>query len=195
MDYLLSLEGFARVLTVIALSSSILFVIMMIMLIFGFGDHDIDPGADGADFHDMTSHNIGGLKLFSIRSILAFFCIGSWSALTALWMGSNIYLATFLGMIFGAAAGFIVALVLKFAMGLEQSGNIDVKNSIGHTATVYLPVGPGRANFGKVNILIQERLCELNAVTDLDVKLKTGETVLVTGVDNSGNLVVTSVND
>ena len=73
---------------------------------------------------------------------------------------------------------------------LQQSGNIVLDNAIGVTGEVYIPIPPLKSGVGKVNIVIQDRLSEVNAVTDAERTIKTGEKITVINVEPEGVLLV-----
>jgi hypothetical protein len=76
------------------------------------------------------------------------------------------------------------------ARNLQDSGNINIKNAIGKKGTVYIPIPKNGEGHGKISILLQERLIEVNAVTQSDRVLKTGESVVVVGLLNQQTVLV-----
>ena len=55
---------------------------------------------------------------------------------------------------------------------------------------MYIPIPPLKSGVGKVNIVIQDRLSEVNAVTDAERTIKTGEKITVINVEPGGVLLV-----
>ena len=55
---------------------------------------------------------------------------------------------------------------------------------------MYITVGAKREGVGKVNVVVQERLCEYDAVTDEEEPLKFGTEITVVGVSGMNTLVV-----
>ncbi|MDR2201484.1 MAG: hypothetical protein LBP26_01765 [Clostridiales bacterium] len=186
-----------QILFVIASSTTLLMVIQIIMLLIGLGG-DATFDADGLDAGDGDIFNdegagftVFGLRILSVRSVLAFFCIGSWVAYTLLFPFENaVWAAVILGILAGAGAAFAVAYMIKSLEKLQSSGNVETKNAVGKTGEVYLTVPALREGPGKVNVLVQERLVEYDAVTDADTALKTGSIVKITGMVNDGMLIV-----
>ena len=73
---------------------------------------------------------------------------------------------------------------------LGQSGTLRISNTVGKTATVYIPI-PGSGNGkGKVQIEVQDRLEEFPAVTSAETTLSTGARVVVVGVVSGRTLEV-----
>lgn len=136
------------------------------------GDTDIiHPGRRFAPF---------GFKLLSLRSILAFITIGAWVLYTACYG-----LAWYYSLIVAIACGFAAACGMAGAMlgmeKLQSNGNISIKNAVGKIGTVYLTIPPRRSGFGKVNVLVQERYAEYDAVTDCDEPIPTSAEIEVIG--------------
>lgn len=138
---------------------------------------DID--ADGESFEPSSAAS--GFRFFTVRGIVAFFCIFGWTgaslydtALADVWV-------VILAVLAGFAAMFIIGLMFFGVRKLQSSGNIKYSNAIGKTANVYIPIPPQRQGTGKVMVNVQERLTEADAVTDDETKIKTGEKVKITG--------------
>ena len=79
---------------------------------------------------------------------------------------------------------------MKITEKLQGNGNLQVENTVGKTAEVYLTIPANRGGNGKVNVYVQERYAEMEAVTDSDTPIKTGEKVKITGTLNEGTVLV-----
>ena len=75
-------------------------------------------------------------------------------------------------------------------MRLQYNGTLDVRNAVGLSGTVYLTIPPARSETGKVTLLLQERLTQIDAVTDCETPIKTGAEVVVVGVSGKTTLIV-----
>lgn len=144
------------------------------------GDHDAHDGA----------HHAAGVRLFTLRGIVALFAVGGWVGIAACDLGISDAASVALALVFGIAAMVIAALVIKVSLKLQENGNISVKNAVARTATVYIPIPPSRSGSGKVMMNLQERFVEMTAITDHGVKIATGEAVQVVSVTDKGDLVV-----
>ena len=80
--------------------------------------------------------------------------------------------------------------LMRAVYRLQASGNLDVENAVGKVAEVYIPIPPKGMGSGKVTMTLQEKYCELNAITTSEEKLKTGMYVRVVAVDGTRMLVV-----
>lgn len=158
------------------------------------GDFDSDSGtvASGHDT-DNAIHSIDALKLFTFRGIIAFFSIGGWFGVAAIGWGIPAPGAIALGAVTGYLALYFVAWSIRAALRMQQSGNINISNAVGNNGEVYIPVPPIKSGEGKVNVIVQDRLCEFNAVTNLKRTLKTGEKITVMGIEKEGVLLVAPV--
>lgn len=148
-------------------------------------DGDFDANADGGGD---VNPEIAGFRFFTVRGIVAFFCIFGWTGYALAGTGMQ----TWLSVIIAAAAGLLAMLVIGlmfFAVRrLQSSGNIRYSNAIGQSAEVYIPIPAKRSGKGKVMVTIQERLVEAQAMTDAGKKIGTGETVTVVG--NVGSTLI-----
>lgn len=197
----------SQIFALIAIPSTLILLLQTILLFFGIGhsDADTDFHADGSGIdldgdgvHDIPSHDIAhghdggndGLAVFSIRGIVAMLCIGGWSGLVMLEAGLPVVLSVVLAINFGMLALFAIAYMMKIAMRLQSSGNIDLGNAIGKTGRVYIPIPPSAAGHGKINIVVQDKYIEVDAMTTASRKLATGEAVRVVSTDETGLLIV-----
>ena len=172
----------------------------------GHGGHFVDLNHDGIpddlqtdvhpdmhpDFHDDADgmHGDSGLRLLTVRGLVAFFAIGGWAGIAALELGASRYLAVITALLAGTAALFLVALFFKWVLTLQYNGTMQIPNAVGKTGEVYLTVPAGNAGRGKVNVIVGERLVELDAVTACDRALRYGERVKVTGLSDSNTVIV-----
>jgi membrane protein implicated in regulation of membrane protease activity len=128
--------------------------------------------------------------VFTVRGIVAFLAIGGWMGL-AVWDNTRNAFATLISaVVVGSAALIFAALVIKWALKLQETGNLNPQNALAKMATVYIPIHPGRSGSGRVTLELQGRFVEMDAMTDSPDTLKTGETVQVVGIQGGSTLVV-----
>ena len=144
---------------------------------------DIDHDAGGM-------HGDSGLRLFTVRGLVAFFAVGGWSGIAAMELGASRFVAVIAAMLMGSAALILVALFLRWALSLQYNGTLNMHNAVGKTGEVYITVPAKNGGHGKVNVVVQERLAELEAVTECDRALRYGERVRVVGLADGNTLVV-----
>lgn len=194
----------AQVFLCAAIPATLIMLIQTILMLFGMGfgggeDSDgIDFDGDDVEISDDFETDTGdvgveydpGLRIFTVRGMVAFFAIGGWVGVVSVQGGLSVVLSSILALAAGSAALVFAAMIIKWALRMQDSGNINPVNAIAHTGTVYIPIPPNRAAAGRVTLLLQGRYVEMSAVTDLDTPIKTGTTVLVTGVLGGSSLVV-----
>ena len=158
--------------------------------------HSTISGADAFDGkiydsgHDAAEGNDHGdaLRLLTLRGIIAFFSVGGWMGIAAIDWNLPAVVAVALAIAAGLLALYFVAWIIRAFLRMQQSGNIRRENAVGREGDVYLTIpAEGR---GKVNVIVQERLCEMDAVTNTGRAIKTGEKVMITAVTPEGYLMV-----
>lgn len=197
------LTGYQQVLFVIAVATTLIMIVQIVMMLFGFGDDSsfdgsgdgADIGADGGDGYNDEGMGltIFGMRILSVRTLLAFFAIGCWVVFTLVEV-LPVWAATLLGIVAGILAAFGVAFMMKSVEKLQSSGNVEIQNAVGKTAEVYLTIPAKRSGTGKVNVFVQERYVEFEAVTDDEEPIKTGAMAKIVATLNQGTLIVENYN-
>jgi hypothetical protein len=188
-----SLGIIGQIFALIAIPSTLILVVQTILIFLGIGDGDSIDGAGDladADISDGVEANGDGLAVFSIRGIAAMLSVAGWSGLAMYQAGWNIGLVILLSVIFGFIALIGIAYMMKAILKLQDDGSIDLGGAIGKSGKVYIPIPANMAGNGKINLTLQERFIEVDAVTACDRTLKTGETVRIVATDEVGTLVV-----
>jgi hypothetical protein len=152
-------------------------------------DADVDVDADVDEINDEPVSAFSGLRIVTVRGVLAFLSVGAWTAY-ALSDVAPVWLAILVGVVAGALASFLLALAFRASMKLESVGNLDYKNAVGKAATVYIKVPHARTGKGKITVMLQERYVEADAVTDDAADLVTGTAVDVVGLTEETTFVV-----
>lgn len=153
-------------------------------------DPAVDFDADGAADELQI---MGDFRFVTFRGIIAFLTIFGWSGQVVASKNIHIVLVMIVATISGLAAMFVIALLFYSITKLQSSGNISYKNAIGMTAEVYLTIPSKDKGTGKVQVLIQERLVEVTAISRSDISFKTGERVRVVDIFNGTTVVVESM--
>ncbi len=162
------------------------------------GETDFDGDADGdfdADADGDSSIGSTDFRFVSFRTVIAFLTVFPWTGIVLLGNGMNTALAIFISVLAGLLAMFIIGYLFYITARLQSSGNIDYKNAVGHTAEVYIPMIKENNFQGKVQVIIQDRLVEANAVAKDNKKHSTGEIVMVRGVIGLSTLAVESIEE
>ena len=132
------------------------------------GDSDSSVHADtGIDFQFIT-----------LKNLIAFFTIFGWTGVVCLGSGMKIFPSVLIAFIAGLAMMVIMASLI-YGMGkLSDDGTLKIRNAIGKSGTVYLPIPPKRGGTGQIQIKVQG-LQTLDAMTDDFTGFKTGQVVEV----------------
>jgi membrane protein implicated in regulation of membrane protease activity len=216
-EILENLNALQSVFFIIAASSTLILLIQTIFAAIGFGDSetDSDTGGDGggsfeaadgdvdidADADIDSDSNIieqgqtnpvrdDGFRVFTIKGIMAFLMMGGWVGfLLLISPGVHLVLAMAFALISGVAALLFMAKLMQKLMALQSDGTLKIKNALGQIGQVYIRIPAEEKGMGKVNVTVQERYCEFDAVTEQNEIIKTGEMVYVTDI-RAGNVLV-----
>lgn len=139
---------------------------------------------DDSSGHD-SGHQHGSSWLFaaiSFRTLVAaitfFGLIGSAAQQAGQRPGVQLLLAVAAGI--GAMYG--VHWLITSIGRLGQDPTLRVKSALGQEGTVYVPIDGEKSQAGKIQLNIQNRLVEFEAVTNIHQRLATGTKVRVVGI-------------
>jgi len=203
IDWFKSMDTLQAIFAAIAIPATLVLIIQTILSMFAMGGDDgggVD--ADGGEFADLDGDGISdydeghidavddGLRIFSVRGAIAFFCVFGWAGL--LYLRNDIHVAVSIPLAFVLGAAFMVLMAYLFAlfMKLQANGAADIRSAVGVNGTVYLTVPASRLGAGKVSAMVSGRYAEYNAVTDDEQPIPTQQAVTVVGVTGENTLVV-----
>jgi len=195
-----------QVMACAAIPMTVVMLLQLLLMIIGVGfggDSDGDIDGDDVDVGADNPANEAGsygnspsiLRIFTIRGIVAFFALGGWAGLAALSAGIPILWSIQIAVLCGAAALLLASVVIRLALRMQDSGNINIKNALSLIGDVYITIPPSRKNFGKVTMVLQERFVELDAVTDSESEIRPNTKVEVIGFAGKDCLVVRPVSE
>jgi membrane protein implicated in regulation of membrane protease activity len=197
-----NLSGLELLFACCAVFGTVLFVIRLILMFSGMGGEDAHS-ADTGDMADVDGGNFDAgdmdpagemhdsdlsFKLLSLQGITAFFMmfgLVGWAVIRQGQYHALVPIAA--GTVAGLLTVWVMKKIFQFATALQSSGTMNLNNAIGQEGTVYLTIRPGQS--GKVQVSVQDRLSVLEAVTDGNEEIKTGESIRVVRV-TAGKLVV-----
>lgn len=173
----------------LGIATTLVLLIQMVMLLFGLDghDHDFDSHGVGDGAHD--GHSDFG-SLLSVRTVTAFFTGFAWSGIAALDAGFSTPAAIAIASLVGFAFMVGVFFLMRGLYALRASGTLDYQNAIGTVGTVYLNVPAAMASTGQVEVMVQGRLCVVQAFTRAEQPLPNRTRVRVTEVLGPNTLVV-----
>ncbi len=186
-----NLDLFARVYALIAIPSTLILLVQTVLLLFGLGGGESGVDLDGDGVPDTPdAEGSDGLSLFTVRGVMGFLTVGGWSGLALYASGVSRPLTVLLSFLCGTAALLGIGCMMRAAMKLQSSGNIQLGTAIGKVGRVYIPIPPKAGGSGKITLTLQERFLEADAVTTAERRLTTGEAVRIVSTNEAGMLVV-----
>ena len=207
IDWWNSLSTLAQIFACIAVPATLVLIIQTVMMFIGFGDDADGVGDDPLDAVPSAGDNDGvfgdelpediadtagldGLRIFTIRGIIAFFVVFGWVGLVMDSSGANVWATIPVSIACGFAMMLILAFLFRAILKLRSDGNTDNRNAIGTAGKVQLTIPPLRSGEGKVHVILQGTYVERNAVTDETEAIPTGAEIIVVGVSGQMDLVV-----
>ncbi len=147
---------------------------------------DFDHDADGSNHHG-SSWLFGIISFRTLVAATTFFGLAGMAALTGgLPLGQQLLIAV----ASGGGAMFAIHGLMRFLFQLGQSGTLRIRNAIGRTGTVAVPIPGKHGGQGRVRLIVQGRFEELAAVHTLEGTLTTGSQVVVLDVVDGNVLEV-----
>ena len=208
-----SLGMAAQIFYCIAIPSTLILIIQTVMMFLGMSDDgdasEIDgdissdteiaddlPDVDEGVFGDNTvseasdAWGLEGLRIFTVRGIIAFLVVFGWVGGLMDENGIKLYITIPVAFVCGFAMMVLLALLFRAVMRLRNDGNTDNRNAIGVSGRVQLTIPPSRSGEGKVHLMLQGSYVERDAVTDEAEPIPTGWEVVVTKLSGQTTLVV-----
>lgn len=176
-----------------AIAGGTFLLIQMVMMLVGLGDGDLDFDTDtdfDGDFHGGAGDSSAGghsdswfVGVLSIRTLTAavtFFGLAGLTSLKNFDAGETPSALAAIVAGFGALYG--TYWVMKSLMRLQQDGTVRIERSVGKHGTVYIPIPGNHDGAGKIQLSLQGRYVEYQAVTPSPEKLPTGAKIVVVSV-------------
>ncbi len=184
-----SLSTLATIFWIVAIPTSLIFVIQLVMTIIGAdAGHDGVDAIGDADTSIDADHGIE-FQFVSLKNLIAFFTVFGWVGLACIYGELPTWAVMLIATASGIAMMFLMASIYYFMGKLTETGNVKMESAVGKTATVYLFIPPKRSATGKVQLQLQG-FRTLDAMTDDEEQIPTGSVVQVVGVLNDEILIV-----
>ena len=174
-------------------------VCQFVLTLVGFGHdvgelaHDVsvdvhtdvhDPSGTHAD--DVGQHGSSWLfGVISFRTLVAASAFFGLAGLASESAGFKLPLQLLIAAGSGAGAMFAVHALVKQVGKLSQDQTLRAHRALGQVGTVYIPIPAQKASAGKIQLSLQNRVVEYEAITSGDEKLPTGAKVRVIAVRGS----------
>lgn len=159
------METLITILYFVAITSSVIFLIKLLLMALG-GSHD------GGDFHDVgdAAHDAADaaqFKFLSTQMLLALFMFGAWFSLLFI---QGLKWDPLPGLGLGAVIGLCMGVAISYGMfslrKLESDGTIRDFKAEGLKGTCYLRVPEAGKGKGQVQVVVNNRTLTMDAVSD-----------------------------
>jgi len=179
-------------------------VCQFVLTLVGLGGDSFDliddmPDGDMADVGDLEAGEHHGstfmFGIISFKTLIAASTFFGLSGMVAHTGGLAPFMQLLIATVCGGVALVVVHWLMRMLFNLGQSGTLQISNTLGKTATVYIPIPGANAGMGKVQIKVQDRLAEFAATTSAGAKLITGAKVVVVDVIDGSTLHVEPLNE
>lgn len=182
MTWWTTLNALQQTLWVLGILSTTFFTVSVLLSFVGVGDIDFDVDVDTDIDTDTGAPGAEVLEYLSLRNIAAFTLGFSWTGI--LFYEQLGAFALLIALPVGAGFAFLNQWLTKTMLRLESSGNVNLRETIGHTGRVSVEVNAAQGGKGKVVVRLPGRELELLAVTEDTHALKRGERVQIYNVEN-----------
>jgi hypothetical protein len=193
-------------------------IFQFVLTVLGLGDHgdladggdigdadmshvDVAGGGDGIDHGGVgpvenaehhgsgsaSSHIFGVLSFRTVVAALTFFGMAGKASLAA---NLDVVQAMAIGLAAGVAAMYGVYALMRSVFRLRSTGNLHIDGAVGLHGTVYVPIPARRTGAGKIQLNLQNRTVEYEALSDSEQRLPTGARIVVTSIVGPGTVAV-----
>lgn len=200
----------ATLFTICAVIGGTILICQFVLTVIGIGgDHGVDYSHDLAhDFAADSGHDaLGGehgpgesghdadhghssswlFAVISFRTLIAAVAFFGLVGLAAQSFQQTVGVQLLLAVAAGLGAMYGVHWLMRMISRLGEDGTMRVRTALGQEGTVYIPIAASRAQAGKIQLRLQNRLVEYEAVTSAAERLVTGTKVRVVGL--AGNVL------
>lgn len=166
-----------------------LLIAQFLLLLFGVGaDTDVDTeggGDHGGGGHDQSAF----LKLFSLQTVSTFATFFGLVGLGTAHLGWSPLAVATAACAAGVAALWFVGRLMQGLHKLQSDGNVDLRNAVGRSGSVYLRIPAAGEGHGRVLMEVQGRTVECRAQSRA-AAIPTGASVRTVEVSDDGVLIV-----
>lgn len=170
---------------ILAATSSVAFLIQAIATFVGF-DADVDADFSGGD----ADFDASGFHIISVKTVVCFILGFGWTGVLFWNSIENRMLLAALAFVIGLCFMMLIALLLRWVLKLDKDNTFHTEQTVGLTADVYLRIPAKRKDTGKVTVSLNGSTHELEALTDEEEMIATGDKVEIVSVVKSSVVLV-----
>ncbi len=179
----------------IALITTLVFAIQMILTFVGIGDADSDVdmsmGGDGMDLSDGSTLDMGGsMQLFTVRNFINFLLGFGWGGICLASLIPSTSWLIIAAVTTGISFVVIFLMIYRQMFRLESNGAFHTNDCVGSIVDVYLTIPANRTGSGKVQVSFNGSVQELSAMTLSPQAIASGSKVRVIDVIDSTTVLV-----
>ncbi|MCW5911756.1 MAG: hypothetical protein KIT62_11810 [Cyclobacteriaceae bacterium] len=182
-------EGLSTILKIywgIAVPFTLFFVLQLIMSFLGAESPDDLPDAEIEADHGIP------FQFLTLKNLVGFFTIFAWTGIACIEAGYSDTTSLIVAVIAGLLMMSLMAGLFYMMARSGADGTMKISSAIGQTGEVYLTIQPKRGGLGKIQVKVSGSLRTLDAMTDDEEPLATGQLVHVIQIVNDNILLVTS---
>lgn len=170
----------------IAVPFTLFFVLQLVLSFMGAESPDDLPDAEIEADHGIP------FQFLTLKNLVGFFTIFAWTGIACieagLSNGASLIIATIAGLLMmGLMAGLFYLMMKSGA-----DGTMKIQQAIGQVGEVYLTIQSKRKSVGKIQVKVSGALRTLDAMTDDEDPIASGQLAKVVQIINDNILLVTS---
>jgi hypothetical protein len=188
MEIFDSLDPLLKTFWFIAIPTSIIFCIQMILTFLGVDSTD---GLE-ADFNSNFDGADAPFQLFSLRNLINFLLGFSWTGISFYGIISSPVMLVALSFVIGVLFIYLFFLIIKQVEKIAEDNSFKMESVLNQTAEVYLRIPEKKRGKGKILISINGSYRELDAMTESEV-IESGSSVKIVRIENQNTLIVETI--
>ena len=189
-----------------ALVGGTIFLVQFTLTIIGYGADESDfvddfPEGGDTDVGDLQGEVLdhGSTWFFGVVSFRTLVAAVMFFGLVGMAVGEGLpgqpIVALLVATCAGIGAMYGVHYLVQFMLRLKHDGTVKIERSIGKVGTVYIPIPGDKSGAGKIQLRMQDRIMEYQAMTAESERLGTGTPVEVVKVINHNTVEVKPVSE
>jgi hypothetical protein len=182
-------EGLSVVLKIywgIAVPFTLFFVLQLVLSFLGAESPDDLPDSEIEADHGIP------FQFLTVKNLIGFFTIFAWTGIACTEAGFSNGITLVLATVAGLLMMGLMAGLFYLMMKSGADGTMKIRNAIGQVGEIYLTIQPKRSGMGKIQVKVSGSLRTLDAMTDDEKPLTSGQLAQVVEIVNDNILLVTS---
>jgi hypothetical protein len=158
----------------------------LVLSFFGAESPDDLPDAEIDADHGIP------FQFLTLKNLIGFFTIFSWTGIACVEAGLSNALTLLIASIAGLLMVGLMAGLFYLMMKTGADGTMKINDAIGQSGEVYLTILARRSGIGKIQVKVGGSIRTLDAMTDDEELIPTGQLARVTHIVNDNILLVSS---